>query len=89
MQAQISQVELIEIANAVLSSCFRKVKQGHWVPAHMSDHAERHCVHCSYKECAEGCFQFLGKKHEDSCIVLRAKKIIDASLPKVIKVKVK
>ena len=83
--SEITTVELIAIANAVLISCFRRIEDGHWVPAHMSYHPELHCTHCSYKECANGCFQFLDSKHSDNCVVLRAQKIIDESLPSVIK----
>lgn len=84
-QTEVTQVELIEIANAILQSCYREVEQGHW--ANGIHHAERHCVHCSYRRCktalcAGRSFQW---DHNDNCIVLRAKKIIDESLPTNVK----
>jgi hypothetical protein len=80
-QADITQVELVEIANAILTGCYREIEKGFWSGGPGACYFPAVCcVYCSYKEHASG-HVHKAEKHDDVCIVRRAQKIINESLP--------
>lgn len=80
-QAEITQVELVKIAKAVLKGCYIQIENGYWSGGPGACYFPAICcVHCSYKEYAKH-HNSRKAKHDNNCIVLRAKKIIAESLP--------